>query len=152
MKIDAEWSKPRKLESGKKFNLIYYVDIEELPEEPGCYVFYNKYGDSISIHYIGKADNIRKRIGQQLNNLKLMLGIKNSMKGNKFLIYFLTNGGIKSKKKSVKILEKQLIKYATLEGHELINIKGTKLHFDKVSFKGNRDSEVLFGRNMNIIK
>ena len=30
----------------------------------------------ISVLYIGKAENLRKRIEQQTNNLRLMMGIK----------------------------------------------------------------------------
>jgi hypothetical protein len=152
MKSKAEWSKPIKLESGKKHNLIYYVNTEDIPEEPGCYVFYTNYGGAISMHYIGKGINLSSRIEQQLNNVRLMLGIKNSMSGKKYLMYFTVDGGYKTRKKKVEMLEKQLIKYATLEGHELINIKGTKLKFDTVNFSGNRDSEAMFHRKMNIIK
>lgn len=81
-----------------------------------------------------------------------MMGIKNYMNGKKFLMYFLVDGGLKTKKKKIVKLEKQLIKYATLEGHELINKIGTKLKFDTVNFSGNMDSGKMFGRNMNILK
>ncbi len=152
MKTKATWSYPIKLLSRKKHNLIYYINLDNIPEEPGCYVFYTKYAGSISMHYIGKANNLKSRIKEQLNNVRLMMGIKNYMNGKKFLMYFLVDGGLKTKKKKIVKLEKQLIKYATLEGHELINKIGTKLKFDTVNFSGNMDSGKMFGRNMNILK
>jgi hypothetical protein len=152
MKIEAHWKKKIELKDGKKKNLIFYISTENLSEKPGCYVFYNKYGNSITVLYIGKADKLKRRIEQQFNNVRLMVGLANSMKGNKYLMYCEVVGNRKSKKlqKNLKRLEKELIKYATLEGHELLNQKGTKIRYHQIEFKGNRDSENMFGRNMNI--
>ena len=152
--IKANWENPIKLDDGRVKNLIYHTNSDEISEGSGCYVFYNKYGESITILYIGKADKLRTRIEQQFNNLKLMMGIKNAINGNKYLMYCEVLGNKKSKKfkKSLKMLEKQLIKYATLEGHGLLNQKGTKIKYNHIEFKGNRDSEKMFGRKMNIGK
>ena len=152
MKIEARWHDPIALSDGKKNNLIYYTDTNIIPETSGCYVFYNKHGKSISILYVGKADNLRLRIDQQFNNLKLMMGIQNAINGRKFLMYCEVLGNPKAKKfkSNVKKLEKELIKYATLEGQELLNKKGIKIKYDWIDFKGNRDSEDMFGRRMNL--
>ncbi len=152
MIIKADWKNPIKLEDGGKNNLIYAVNTEKISENGGCYVFYNKFGNAHSVLYIGKAENLRKRIEQQTNNLRLMMGIKNSIAGTKFIMYCEVSGNKKAKKfkRTIKMLEKQLIKYATLEGHELLNQRGTKIKYNKIKFTGNRDSEEIFGRKMNI--
>lgn len=152
MTIKAFWKEPIKLDDGKKHNLIFFTDVEKISENGGCYVFYNKFGNRLSVLYIGRAMNLRKRILEQFNNVKLMVGIKNSIMGGKFLMYCEISGNNKSKKfkKNLKILEKQLIKYAALEGHELLNQIGTKTKYKKIIFTGNRYSEDIFGRKMNI--
>ncbi len=98
MKIEAHWMKNIELKDGKKQNLIFHAELDSISENAGCYVFYNKHGNSITILYIGKADNLRRRIEQQFNNLKLMMGIKNSMNGKKFLICCEVSGNKKAKK------------------------------------------------------
>ncbi|MDE3058491.1 MAG: GIY-YIG nuclease family protein [Bacteroidota bacterium] len=154
MQIKANWKKPIELRNGRNENLIYQISFDEIPYYGGCYAFYNKWGNSITILYIGKADNIHRRVEQQFNNLKLMMGIKNAINGNKFLMFCQIQGknGTMGYKKNVKKLERQLIKYATLEGHDLLNQKGTKIKYQQIHFKGNRDSEYMFGRKMNISK
>jgi len=77
-----------------------------------------------------------------------MMGIKNFKNGNKYLIY-CEIGGKKGANK-LRTLESQLIKYAALKGHELLNKKGVKIKYNKISFSGNRDSENMFGREMYI--
>src|ERR1700758_1994904 len=86
MEISAIWSKPVRLTIGSKKNLIFYFPIEAIAEKSGCYVFYNKHGKSYSILYIGQTDNLKKRLEQQQNNVKLMMGIKNR-NGKKHLVY-----------------------------------------------------------------
>ena len=154
MKINAHWEKAIKLKDGKKQNLIFQTEMNKLSENSGCYVFYNKHGNSITILYVGKADNLKRRIEQQLNNVKLMMGIKNSMYGKKYLMCCEVLGNKRAKRFliAVKKLEKELIKYATLGGHELLNQIGTKIRYDQIEFTGNRDSEFMFGRKMNINK
>ncbi len=152
MIIKADWKNPIKLEDGGKNNQIYAVNTEKISENGGCYVFYNKHGNSYSVLYIGKAENLQRRIEQQFNNLKLMMGIKKSIKGTKFIMCCDVPGKNKAKKfkRTIKMLEKQLIKSATLEGHELLNQKGIKIKYNQILFKGNRESEEIFGRKMNI--
>ena len=77
------------------------------------------------------------------------MGIKNSGRGNKMLICCTVKPKSGQKlDKIVGILEKNLIKYAFSEGHELLNIQGAKIHFHEISFTGNRTSESLFIRNI----
>jgi hypothetical protein len=152
MVINATWSKPKKLENGKKHNLIYFVNSDKIPEVPRCYKFYTNFGGSISIHYIGRGNNLKSRVETQLNNARLMIGIKNSMIGKKYIMYCTIEGGNKTQIDKSVSLEKQMIKFATLEGHELINKIGTKLKFDTVNFTGNASSRKVFKSKMNILK
>lgn len=154
MDINAVWQKQIKLIEGREQNLLYYWSEEKISENPGCDVFYNKHGSSISILYIGSAKNLRSRLAQQQNNVKLMMGIKNSFKkGDRFLITCTVN--LKQGQKSdkvIKLLEDNLIKIALTSGHELINIHGTKIKYEHITFKGNRDSEKMFDRKVSIEK
>lgn len=152
MKIYANWKKPLKLMKGSRYQLLYFIDTNNLPESSGCYVFYNKHGNKITPLYIGKAENLRRRIDQQLNNLKLMFGIQKSLAGKKYMMYCEVPGNKKKKilKKKLAMLERQLIKHVTLRGFELLNQIGTKTKYHQITFNGNRESENIFGRKMNI--
>ena len=153
MEINASWSSPIKLRVDKTKNLIYDIYLDGIPSSSGCYLFYNLHGKSYSCLYIGKADDLRIRIGQQLNNLKLMMGIKKNLNGNKFLIYctIKPNKG-QQLKKALRILENNLIKTALSNGNELLNIQGTKRKYDSIIFNGNRDSIKLIGRKITVHK
>jgi GIY-YIG catalytic domain-containing protein len=153
MEINAIWSNPTKLLDGSKRNLIYFFALDKIPQESGCYIFYNKHGNSYSALYIGQADNLKKRLEQQQNNVKLMMGIKNSTSGHKHLVYCT----IKPKQgqklnKVLKLVEDNLIDIALSNGNELLNIQGTRNKYDYIIFSGNRHSEKMFGRKINIAK
>lgn len=149
MNINTFWHQPIYLEDGSKENYIFYVDEGQFPDEAGCYVFFSQYGERRRIIYIGRASNLRARTKNQFNNVKLMNGIKNFSKGYKMVMYctIKTKRG-QNLKKALEILEKNLIKYAFTEGHELLNIQGAKIHFHEIAFKGNRTSEDLFSRKI----
>lgn len=86
MKIEIIWSKTIVLIDGISANMVLLLPLKyNLPTHPGIYIFGRKYGESLSAIYIGKADNIKGRVEQQLNNVKLMMALKNSGKGNKVL-------------------------------------------------------------------
>jgi hypothetical protein len=154
MKIELNWSNPFILRDGSSSNMIYDLPTKsEIPNATGIYIFYRKHGDSISAVYIGKADKIDQRVKQQLNNVKLMMAIKNSGAGNKFLIY----GKLKTKQgqkpnKIIKLLEKKFIAFATLNGHELVNIQGTKSKYDEIRNSGSLDIRKILSFKMNINK
>jgi hypothetical protein len=153
MQIEASWSKPIDLKKCKPGGLIYELDLEKLPTDPGVYVFGRSHGDTVSPIYIGETLNIRSRIKGHLNSLPLMRAIENAPTGSRFLIYCTVKAGSPAKaKKHVKVIEKALILHAQGEGHVLFNKKGTKLPTDEISFKGNRTSEAIAPRSMLIKK
>lgn len=149
MNIRAIWGEEILLHPDKKGNLIFEFPESELTDEAGCYVFYNRIRMRCNILYIGKASNIKARLNTQFNTVRLMNGIKKSGRGNKVLIYctIKLKGGQKLEK-ALATLEKNLIKHAFSEGHELLNKHGSKIHFHEINFSGNRISQSLFGRNI----
>lgn len=149
MKIEATWFKPITLEKGSPGGLIYELRLEDLPKEPGVYVFGRRRGESVIPIYIGETLSIRRRVKGHLNSLALMRAIENAPNGDRFLIYCTVKAGSKEKaKKHAKVLEKALLMHAQSEGHELFNKKGTKLPTDTISFTGNRTSEAIAPRIM----
>ena len=77
MRPEIDWSHPITLHAARNQNAIYTVDLEAILETAGVYVFARRVsGKKIRPLYIGQATNLRKRIRQQLNNAKLMIGIR----------------------------------------------------------------------------
>jgi len=154
MKLDVKWHKPLKLKNGSKEGLIYKID--DLQEWSGCsgvYMFCRKYSDSITPLYIGKAENLGKRINQHLNSIKLMKGIENSQNGNKVVILgeFISKSG-QDLKKSIGLIEKALIEHVLSEGHELLNVQGTKTPVHNISFTGYQIAKKMTGNEIYIKK
>lgn len=151
-KISADWHKPIYLSDGQKSNLIYTcASIEDVPDSPGVYVFGREYGKSICPLYIGRGLRLRKRLEQQLQSVKLMMGIKNAEKGKRFLLYCTVK--LKRGQKPMPVLqtlESALISHALAEGHDLFNEQGTKFKQHTIEFTGNRVSEAVAPRLMLI--
>jgi hypothetical protein len=149
MEINAEWSEPIALKKDVRGGLIYTLNLEDLPEDPGAYVFGRRHGRTVVPIYIGETLSVQGRIRNHLNSVLLMKAIEKAPNGSRFLIYCTVKAGTKDKaKKHVKILEKALLLHAQSEGHELFNKKGTKLPTDTISFTGNRTSEAIAPRVM----
>lgn len=153
MQIEATWSQPIYLKKCKPGGLIYELDLNVLPTEPGVYAFCRSHGGNISPIYIGETLNLRSRTKSHLNSLALMRAIENAATGKRLFIYCTVKAGSVAKaKKHVKVVEKALILHAQGEGHILFNQKGTKLPTDEIKFTGNRTSEAIAPRSMLIKK
>lgn len=149
MKIKIEWTAPVTLQ--KDPSLIYNTAvIDDIHDAPGVYVFARRYGNSITPLYIGKASNLRTRIKQQLNNLKLMLQIQSWNKNGArvLLLGYLHTHGSQDEGKALDIVEKALIEHGLAEGHPLVNIQGTRKQVHTLSFTGGRLSEQVAPREM----
>lgn len=140
MDLQVQWLDPLSLRDSKLGLLYDVVDFHNIPETPGVYVFARSFGDSVSPLYIGKAINLRSRIEQQLNNLRLMRAIAEAEKGNRmlYLAEFQAKGG-QSAEKAIAIIESAFIRAAMLEGYDLINIKGTQTTAHTITSSGNRE-------------
>lgn len=149
MKIKIEWTTPVTLR--KDPALIYSTAVvEDIVDAPGVYVFARRYGDSITPLYIGKASNLRSRIKQQLNNLKLMRQVQSWNKNGArvLLLGYLQTHGSQDEGKVLDIAERALIEHGLAEGHPLVNVQGTRKPVHTLSFSGGRLSEQVAPREM----
>lgn len=153
MEINANWSQPLELKADRDGPLIYKIDLDELPQKPGVYVFARRHGKSVTPIYIGETVSVQGRIKNHLKSLPLMSAIRDAPRGPRFLIYCTVTAGTAAKaKRQVRIIERALILHAQSQGHVLFNQKGTKLPADAISFSGNRTSESIAPRTMLIKK
>ncbi|MFB7788643.1 GIY-YIG nuclease family protein, partial [Streptomyces vinaceus] len=131
--------------------LIYSLSVlESVDDVPGVYVFARKYGHRITPLYIGKALNLRGRIKQQLNNLRLMRQIQDWEKNGArvLLLGYLKVHGSQDVGTALDVIERALIEHGLAEGHPLVNVQGTRTPFHTLSFTGNRMSEQVAPRQM----
>lgn len=153
MQIEAAWAKPIDLKRCKPGGLIYELDLEALPSDPGVYVFFRTHGSKVTPIYIGETLNLRARVKGHLNSVPLMRAVEEAATGKRSLVYCTVKAGSRLKaKKHVRVIEKALILHAQGEGHVLFNKKGTRLPTDEISFTGNRTSEAIAPRTMLIKK
>ena len=150
MEISLKWVKPALLRDGKKDKLIYTCDLDDVPDEPGIYVFCRKHGDSVEALYVGQAENIRKRIEQQLNSVELMMGLKQSDTGSRLmLIGVLETKRGQRQDRVLDIVEDAYIRHALGLGHALLNKKGIRaIPVHKIECNGSRDYRGPFPPNM----
>jgi len=137
MKLEIEWKKPVPLRRVRSGIGIYDVNLDELPREPGIYIFARKWSSSYEALYIGKSKRIRGRIRGHLNNLKRMQHIHEAKTGKRVLIYGLPI--VKPGQKMEKILstlEKALIKHFLLQGHDIVNSQGTSVRRHTITSTG----------------
>ncbi len=128
MELDLFWHRPLSLQNGYQENLIYTVRADKIPSVPGIYIFARKYGKSMEPLYVGRANDFQKRVMQQLNNTRLMMGIKNASAGCRTLLLaeLVTKPG-QQLDKGLKIVESAFIKHYLAEGVNLLNVQGTQL-------------------------
>src|SRR6476661_2623529 len=125
LNIEASWSRPLRLRLAR-FGAIYTCDdLECIPTDSGVYVFGREHGEAAAPLYIGKALNLRRRIEQQLNSVRLMTGIREAQSGSRFVMYCVPQ--LRRGQRAVRvisILEQALI--ALTEDFELLQKQGTK--------------------------
>lgn len=111
--------------------------IREIPDTWGIYIFHRRFGDTSEALYIGKSKALRNRIIQELNALELIEHVKGAKKGTKLLSFAeLVAHGNCDKDKYIDDIESVLIQEAVYQGHNLYNIKKTKVHLREVSSSG----------------
>jgi hypothetical protein len=137
MKLSIDWTRPFRLRDASKQNLIYWIDPDKLPGNPGIYVFGRRWGDSFEALYVGKANNIRGRVKSQLNNLRLMQHLRNAKAGKRILLAgeALTKPG-QQLDKTLRLSERALVRYFLSEGHDLVNKQGTRLRRHEIVSSG----------------
>ena len=127
MDFSITWKRYR-LRDGSKFGLTYTTDLQKLPKKSGVYIFARKWGSGFEALYVGKANNIRARVGQQLDRNRLMKHLEDAANGMR-VVY----AGVFSPKPGQRlavclpIIEKALIRYFVSEKHDIVNKQGKKL-------------------------
>ncbi|MBE0507577.1 MAG: GIY-YIG nuclease family protein [Marinospirillum sp.] len=154
MELSIRWLVPKDLVSAEDEGMIYAAtDFDTFPADPGVYIFARRYGDTIEPLYVGKAKNIKKRIAQQLNNVKLMKSVEIAKNGQRVVLI-----GVFEKKpnqdidKALKIIESALIEHCLSWGYDILNHQGTKRPVHNLQFSGNRDSTCLTGTVIKVPK
>jgi hypothetical protein len=129
MDLRVTWHKPVELRKSRPGSIwIYELDLNNAPDKPGIYIFMRKFGNQLHPLYLGKAQNLRTRLGQQLGALRLMKGIENAAIGSRVVVFgeFIPRPGQKADK-CVLLIEKALIRHFLSEGDDLLNKAGTKI-------------------------
>jgi hypothetical protein len=125
------------------------VLLSKILETPGIYVFARRFDKTITPIYVGKALNLKNRIKQQFNNLRLMSAIQDGPSGEIVLLVGQVTPATESKiKRALKIAERTHIEQAMTAGHELLNIQGTRSKHDVVEIKGTKSHTHPFPRTM----
>jgi len=113
MDLRVLWYKPVKLRKSRPGSIyIYELDLDCVPDKPGVYIFMRKFGRNLNPLYVGKAQNMRTRIGQQLVALKLMKGLENAEIGSRVVVFgeFVSRPG-QNENKCLLLIEKALIRH-----------------------------------------
>ena len=142
MKIDLKWDKPFPLRDGSRSNLIYTCHpLERISNGPGVYVFARSFGRVVVPLYIGQAVRLRDRLEQQLNNVRLMMGIERAEAGRRLLLigHLKLHRG-QRKGKVLDVVESAIIKRALADGHDLLNKHGVRTKVHAIKSKGNTAS------------
>jgi hypothetical protein len=135
LNIEASWSRPIRLRPVMYGTIYECENPEQIPTDSGVYIFGREHGDAAAPLYIGKALNLRRRIDQQLNSVRLMTGIREAQIGTRFLIYCTPQ--LKRGQKAIR-------------DFELLQKQGTKTPNHTIRFQGNRTSEDLAPRRMRV--
>jgi len=152
MNIRVVWQQPIPLKDGASRGFIYVVsDPKAIPERPGVYTFARRFGDTVSPLYIGQARNLKLRIDQQLNNVKLMMGIQNAQAGERIvLVGELSLQPGQQVPRVLDVVENALIELALVNEYELLNKQGTHTPFHSISFEGNTSSHHIAPARMRV--
>lgn len=152
MKISVTWHTPITLR-GSARDLCDTFDCDVLPAEAAIYIFARRFGENMEAIYVGKAEVLRSRIRQQLNNNRLMRALDDARIGARILIYGTFNG---KRGQRIPVLletvERALINHFTEQKHELINKRGTRLPVNEIEFDGNRLTTSATGRTLRVLK
>lgn len=137
MDIHVEWSRPIALKDASRDNMIYGLDLTRITDHSGVYIFGRRWGSQFEALYVGKATNIRGRVKNHLNNLKLMQHLRNSKTGKRIVLAgrLMTKPG-QQKEKCMALTERALIRHFLSDGHDLVNKQGTRLRRHELTSSG----------------
>jgi hypothetical protein len=137
MHLHVEWGRPVQLKDATRYNMIYGLNLNRVTGNPGVYVFGRRWGSGFEALYVGKASNVRGRVKGHLNNLRLMQHLRNAKAGKRIVLAgtLVTKPG-QQLLKSLAVAERTLIRYFLSEGHDLVNMQGTRLRRHELESSG----------------
>ncbi len=153
MEIEIYWHKPYELVEGGDNGLTYECNrIGNIPEAAGVYVFARRFGGNVIPLYVGKSENLRTRILQQLTgNVRLMNKVWAEPRGKReLLVGELCPKPKQSVSDLVRMVEKAFIEHALNNNPWLLNEKGTKVPSHRITSSGNRELSSLFGKTLRV--
>lgn len=147
---EGTWHQPMILKPTRDFAYeLSKEDVELLPNTPALYVFGRFWADNATPLYIGRTKTLQDRICKQhLNSLRFMRAMRDFPNGDRFLMHCTFAVGNGRINKILDIAERGLIDKALTEGHELINIQGTRTPAHQFTFHGNQTSHQICGKHM----
>lgn len=152
MDLQIEWGRQVQLTDASKDNMIYGLDLAKVTTSAGVYIFGRRWGKQFEALYVGKARNIRSRVKNHLNNLRVMQHLRNAKTGNRIVLagQLVTKPG-QRKSKCLGLAERALIRYYLSDGHDLVNKQGTRMRRHEIQSSGKHPKKC-FPRTMYIEK
>jgi len=133
MNLKLTWHTPRpRIDSSSKHG-ISTVDLDDLPNVPGIYIFFRVYKTQHEALYIGQTIRLSTRMREQLHNHTLMRGIQHAPRGSRQLVFGAfnaTNGQAKTSHKlaqSLVRMKRALMRHDLSLGDHLLNVKGARV-------------------------
>jgi hypothetical protein len=152
LKIEATWFDRVELNlTGKRPPKYGCNEIDVVPKLPGAYAFFRIHGRINTCLYVGRSDNLRRRLKQHLNkSAELMDALYHAGTGMRVFVGCTVNLKKDSNKldRVLKVLETSLINYAISEGQQLLNKRGTKRPSHEIRFSRSRFAERIVERQM----
>lgn len=124
--LHLTWMKPIKLAKVKGPSLNINVDV--VPTTCGVYMFFRRQStNTTEVVYVGKATNLKQRVGWHGNNHALIVAML-AKPGT----YYVMPGEFKARgnqkpDECVATIERVLIRKCIEDGHPLINVKGSRI-------------------------
>jgi hypothetical protein len=124
--LHVTWMKPIKLAKIKGPSLD--IDVDDVPTTSGVYMFFRRQStNSTEVVYVGKAINLKQRVGWHGNNHALIVAML-AKPGS----YYVMPGEFKARgtqnpAECIATIERVLIRKCIEDGHPLINVKGSRI-------------------------
>ena len=140
--IAATWHAPFSIRKGRRGDPLPWMcdRLDNIPEDPGIYVFGRRHGLTFEPHYVGQAKQIQQRVLQQLRtNVPLITALANAKNGaREIMVCTLRPKRGQQLAKALDLMESAVIRAALAAGHPLLNKRGTAQPTHEIQFSGNR--------------
>ena len=152
MEIRLHWQPPLPLVRVRVRVPRYECDyLDEVPDQPGIYVFGRIRGSIVEPLYIGLAKNLSRRVRQHLrSNASLMAHLYAATAGRRVLLVGeLVSGHGKSTHRVLRSIERAMIRYAMGQGCDILNKHGARRPAYQLRHEGNRKATAWMPRRID---